>query len=399
MKFIIFFTIFIMTYFIYGIYISQNDIRIVPIGHHSENQSFFYDYKGVINVRTNVSNGSSSPEEVVNDAKAIGLDFIILTDINSVHKSNGYNGNLLVLNEGEYRFLDSRIIFIENSVSKMPKDTFGYNLFFTDLLSQNSSENRESLLIMAHPFNPTLTWIGPYPTGLDGIEILNPRSISHQMWLSSKLSVLWSLFVYPFNTHFSFLRLFLEPRQETALWDQLNNERNVGGYAGADAAARAIPFADYLVKFPSYQKSMEIVSNHILLRSEFTGSSSKDRKKLLQAFKNRNFYVSLDLLGDPKGFNAYIKDREQIYLMGSKIKINKNLKLFVRLPFKPNCFFEIVLIKNGERLQISNEEQMTTEIKSPGVYRVVVRVSPKFPFPEGRRWISWIYSNPFFISP
>jgi phospholipid/cholesterol/gamma-HCH transport system substrate-binding protein len=46
-------------------------------------------------------------------------------------------------------------------------------------------------------------------------------------------------------------------------------------YAGAEAFARAFPWSNYLVKFPSYQSSFEIVTNHVLLTSELTGNLKK----------------------------------------------------------------------------------------------------------------------------
>ncbi len=395
-------TFFVISYFIYGFYISQNEIRITPSGHRLVNPPTYYDYRGVTNVRTDLSNGSSSPLEVINDANTVGLDYLMLTDINSIKTNNqidGYHNGLLVFNEGEYSFLDSRLIFVSSQNSKLPTDPSLTNVFFTDLLSQNGADNHDSLLVLAHPFNPKAAWIGPYPTGLDGIEILNPRAISQSAWLSSKLSTFWSLLIYPFNPQYAFLRLFQEPRKETALWDQLNVDQTLAGYSGIDAAARAIPFSNYLIKFPSYQKSMEIMSNHVLLKTELTGHSTKYRQKILVALKNRNFYFSLDILGDPKGFFASVKDRDQIHPMGKKLKFNRGMKLVVHLPFRPTSYFEIVVFKNGGRYAASNDEQLTTDIKGPGVYRVVVRVSASFPFPEGKRWLSWIYSNPFFITP
>ncbi len=32
-----------------------------------------------------------------------------------------------------------------------------------------------------------------------------------------------------------------------------------------------------------------------------------------------------------------------------------------------------------------------------GVYRVIARVFPTLTLPDGQRWITWIYSNPFYV--
>jgi hypothetical protein len=36
-------------------------------------------------------------------------------------------------------------------------------------------------------------------------------------------------------------------------------------------------------------------------------------------------------------------------------------------------------------------------ITTPGVYRLEVRVIPLLPLPDAKKWIGWIYTNPFFV--
>lgn len=393
-------TLFLIFYFIYGFYLSQSNLIVIPTNLKTESPSGYYDYRGVTNVRTDLSNGSSRPLEVISEAKRAGLDYLFLTDLNQFEQSesmNGYNGNLLVSVAGEYSFLDSRLLYYDLQPEKSPSDFAEANVYFTDLLSRKDSESKETLIVLAHPINNGPTWTGPYPPGLDGLEILNPKAISSNAWARSKLNVIWSLIIYPFNPRYAFLRLFREPVEETSLWDSLSRERPTLAFGGADASARAVPWANALLKFPSYQASMEITSNHVLLNSELTGNYSKDRQKIFNALKKGNFYVSLDLLGDPKGFFAMIEDRDRVFLMGEKVKFNKNLRLKAKLPIEPTAFYEIVLFKNGERDATSNTVELDTPITEPGIYRVIVRVSPRLPLPEGKQWITWLYTNNFYV--
>lgn len=400
MKLLSYFTGLLIAYFMYGFYISQVESSVIPLELKPENAPGYYDYRGVSNVLTELSNGSSTPQQVIADAKTAGLDYLVLTDRNRFGETtnvSGYHGNVLVLDEGEYSFLDSRLLLYSLNHNQLPSDSNDNSIYFTDLLTQTWSPSSDKLVVLAHPFNQGPTWTGPYPTGLDGIEILNPKSIAKKAWERSKLSVLWSFITYPFNARFAFLRLFREPSEEIGLWDKLNESRPTWGFAGADANARAIPLANYLVKFPSYALSLSVVSNHILLPTELTGNFEKDREKIFYALKRGQFYTALDLIGNTKGFIAKIEDRDESHLMGSKIKMKKGLKLFARLPIEPKDFYEIVVIKNGEKEAISNAQELGYEIKSPGVYRVVVRVSSSLPLPDGRKWITWIYTNPFFV--
>jgi hypothetical protein len=393
-------TLLLLFYFVYGFYLSQSNLIVIPSNLKTESPNGFYDYRGATNVRTDLSNGSSTPLEVISEARLAGLDFVFLTDVNQFEQSeplNGYNGNLLVSVAGEYSFLDSRLLYYDFNSDKKPRDQGEATVYFTDLLSKQWNENKDTLVVLAHPINNGPTWTGPYPPGLNGIEILNPKAISSNAWMRSKLNVIWSFVIYPFNPRHAFLRLFREPSEEISLWNELSKDRPTLAFSGADASARAVPWANALFKFPSYQKSMEITQNHILLTSELTGNYQKDRQKILTALRRGNFYVSLDLLGDPKGFLAVIEDKEKNILMGEKIKFNRNLKLRATLPIEPTAFYEIVLFKDGEREFTSNEKELVYQVPSPGIYRVIVRVSPRLPFPEGKQWITWIYTNNFYV--
>ena len=391
----------LVLYFMYGLYLAQHGAYVIPGGLKRENPTGFYDYRGVSNVQTNLSRGSSTPAEVILEAKKAGLDFLILTDAAPSDKEdalNSYNGNMLVMNETEYSYLDMRFLHFSGAKDSAPNELNEARLYLTDILSKNENKDRDNLVVMALPFNNGPTWTDPFPAGIDGIEILNPKGISQNAWANSKLNVAWSLILYPFSPSLAFLRLFQEPQEEISLWDKLLQKNKIIGLAGADASARAIPFASYLMKFPSYEKSFEIASNHVLIEAELNGNYLSDRQKILKALKHGQFYFSIDLLGDPKGFAAYIQDNEKIYSMGSTIKFRKGLRLYAKLPIEPTDFYEIVIFKNGERVYTSNNPELSYEVPSSGVYRVTVRVSAYLPLPDAKKWITWIYTNPFFVN-
>jgi hypothetical protein len=73
------------------------------------------------------------------------------------------------------------------------------------------------------------------------------------------------------------------------------------------------------------------------------------------------------------------------------------MKMKIRLPQTPNYFFETVVYRNGARFETVNQSEAEIEINQPGVYRVQVRVSPYFPLPDATKWITWIYTNPFYV--
>ncbi|MCM2283121.1 MAG: hypothetical protein NDI61_14860, partial [Bdellovibrionaceae bacterium] len=265
------------------------------------------------------------------------------------------------------------------------------------LLSQSGRDANQDLLILAHPFKTGYKWENQFPSGLDGIEVINLKSIWQQAWQHSKASFAWSLLIYPFNSQLAFLRMYAEPRDELRLWDQLNQQQKAIGFAGAEATAKTASLGNAFLKFPSYTVSFNLVTNHVLLTSELTGEPKSDRRKLFEALHSGQFYMSLDILGNPKGFSAYIEDGEKHHPLGSKVKFKPGLRLRVRLPQKPRSPFEIAFIKNGELIASSNSSETDLEIHDRGVYRTIVRVIPTLPLPDGKRWITWIYANPFYV--
>ncbi len=361
----------------------------------------FYDYKCLLNIHTDRSIGSGADSIIVNAAKSASADFLIFTDLNLYHPISGvegYQGKLLTLVGGKFNFMDSRLMTYSVGGEFRTKSAADTLVYFTDLLSQKHEAHGDSLVILNHPFKTGFSWVGEYPPGLDGFEILNLKTLSSQAWMLSKLSTLWSVFIYPFNPKLAFIRLFQEPSEELSLLDKLSTERTIFGFAGSEASARAIPLTNYRMKFPSYQKLFELASNHVMLQSELNDNYRADRKKIFEALKTGSFYMSLDILGDPKGFVAYIEDKSKFHSIGSKLKFTKGLSLRVQLPFIPTIPYEIIIYRNGERYFTSNDPEFNFEIKEVGVYRIQVRLSPTFPLPDAKRWLSWIYTNPFWIN-
>ncbi|MBL7672173.1 MAG: hypothetical protein JNM39_16965 [Bdellovibrionaceae bacterium] len=409
MKMLMSLSLLLILYFIYGFYISQYDPTIIKQKLKVETSSGFYDYRGVVNVHTDRSIGSSSPQAVAAAARQAGLDFIIISDLNvfdrKVVTSNqendavdGYTGSTLVISGGKYSYLDSRLIYCSTTLQEIGRSLGEAQTTLSDLLSQRLPANKDNLLILAHPFKAGFSWSGEIPSGLDGMEIFNLKSQAQRAWEESKLSVLWTLLTYPFNPKLSFLRLFFEPTEELALFDQVSQKRKFVAFGGAEASARAIPAKNFLIRFPSYVRSFEVLSNHLLLRSELTGNSNNDKLKIIQALKAGQFYVSVDLLGDPRGFNAYVEDgSNKIWPLGSALKFKPNQKLMVSLPLEPKDFYEVVVYRNGLRYATFNTKTLQMPISEPGTYRVQVRVSPYLPLPDAKRWITWIYTNPFQI--
>lgn len=391
---------FVLLFLFYELAISQFHFSILPEELEPENAPGYYDYKGITHAHTSLGLGSANPSEVVEAAQEVGLDFLFLTDLNNFNPNRdiaGYHRQTLVFVAQQFSYLDSRLI-VYDSLNPRSISTFGEaQMTLTDLLSQSGRDAKQDLILLAHPFKAGYSWSGAYPSGLDAIEVINLKSVWQRAWINYKPSFLWSILIYPFNSQLAFVRLYSEPRDEIQLWNRLNQSQKVLGFSGAEATARTGSIGDFYLKFPSYQTNFSLSTNHVLLRSELTGDKTKDSQKIMEALSAGQFYMALDLLGNPKGFAFSLLDDEHIYPMGSEVPFRKGMKLNVRLPRKPKVPFDVQFYKNGEHMMSASSVENEYEVHGPGVYRVVVRVIPTLPLPDGKRWISWIYSNPIYI--
>ncbi len=386
--------------FFYGLVLSQVHISVVPEELQPKNHTGFYDYRGVTNIHSNRKIGSGTPAEIIKAAHDVGLDYLFITDLNTFNGApvpEGYNRNLLVMEGNEYSYLDSRLLLYDIG-RRHSLETLGEaQVLLADLLSQSGKDAEQDLIVLAHPSKPGFSWSGPYPSGLDGIEVINLKSVWRHAWDDSKLSFIWSAIVFPFNPQLALLRLYEEPQPELNLWDQLSQTRPTIGIAGAEATARTTPIAGVALRFPSYQTSFSLASNHVLLPSELTGNAESDRSKIINALQSGQFYFSLDILGNPKGFAAYIQDGEKTHPMGSTVTWTPGMKMIVHLPEKPSVPFEAAFLKDGQHIMSSNSVDTEYELHGPGVYRVIVRVFLSLTLPDGNRWMTWIYTNPFTV--
>ena len=378
----------IFLYLIYGLYLAQYNVAILSDELVADHPRGFLDYRGLTHVR------GADVEKIIAAAQSVGLDFLSLTDLNVFDKSNamagGYHGNLLVMMDGEYSYLNSRLLNIGATASGQLQGVGRSQVLLADLLSRRAKPPEMGALLLAHPGNSRYQWTGEYPPGLDGLEVIDLSDIWQEAWKNKKWSFFLSLTIFPFHEQLALLRLFEAPEEQLRLWDELSQKHHMIGIAGAGSEGR--------LRYPSYETLFSLVRDHVLLRSELTGSSESDVEKLASAVRRGQFYMSLDILGNPKGFNAIVRDKAgEIYPMGSELNYSDGLTLEVTLPQKPKVPFDTIIYKNGERMMTSNSQVTQYFINSPGVYRVLVRVIPTLPLPDGKKWIPWIYTNNFYV--
>lgn len=397
MKWLIGLSLFVISLLAYGLYLSQFVITITDPLLDEPLSDKYYDYKGITHVHSDRGTGSGSLEEIVTAAKRANLDFLFITDVNpsSTYKVfEGYMDNLAVLQGGRYSYLESQLLYYPSEDYKLLFSGLGQaQTYFTDMVTQESPQD---FLVLSNPMKGDLSWLRQGASGLSGVEIINLRRLWRDSWRKSKSNFLLSLFAYPFHSDFALIRLFIRPDRELELWDDLNKKHKVIGLLGNDISAKS-PVLGTSIRFPSYYSSFKFASNHILTKSELTGNFKKDKDKILKALQAGQSYMSFDVLGDPTGFVAEMRDKKTTYLMGSQIKLSNDLELAVHLPKSVTGKVSVEIYKDGQPYSSSNGRDALIKIHLPGTYRVIVKTRSGLPFPDHRVWIDWIYTNPFYV--
>lgn len=384
----------------FGVFLSRYDLRLNNDVLQSPHKKYF-DYKGITHVLTSVSLGGSTPIEMIAEANKAQIDFLYITDYNDFNPDNAifnYNNDVAVFTGKKLSYLDSHfLIYSDTNIHQI--DSIGSShAVLSDYLNKMPAETPEAVTIMAHPFKAGHEWSQDhYPSGLQGIEVMNLRHMWQQKWNSSKVSFVWSCLLYLFNPKIALLRLVQEPERELALWDKLSQQHKTLGLLGSHATGRLLNLGPLAIPFPRYEDSFRFGSNHLLIKSELTGVYALDSEKIHSAFKAGHFYFALDSVANPKGFAAYIKSKDKDYSIGDSIPFSNNLDLIVDIPKLNTKSVEVRIYKNGIEIHKSNTLQTVWRIDSPGVYRAQVRVRIQLPIPGELRWIPWIYTNNFYI--
>jgi hypothetical protein len=366
----------------------------------------YYDYAGVTHAHSVLSTGLGEIDEIVLAANKARCDFLILTDLNITERPEnieGYRDDVLLIWGGEFSFLGGHVLAY-GLPEKLPFTGLGEaQLYFNDRLVQGDpvvagaklqAEKPSEFFVAAHPYLAQHFWQTLDFNGLSGMEVLNLNSMWQDSLTNHWLNLGWSLFIMPFNPELAYLRVFKEPRRQLTAWDEMLQKRSFVGFAGSDATAKAIPFPGRSVKFPSYAQTFALMKNHVLMTSELTGGAAEDKRKILSSLRDGRFYFSLDLIGNPAGFYFVAEQGAREFLLGSEIKLGREaVRLVADLGEKPDLPFEIVLIRNGQSVFSTNNARLEFETHEPGAYRVIVRVIPTLPPPDGKKWFTWIFSN------
>lgn len=332
------------------------------------------EVRGILHVHSNHSDGSGSVSEIVGAAQRAGVDFLVLTDHNTMlAKQEGWEGwhgpTLLIVGE-EVSTRAGHCLAVGTSspvLRRRPAEEI-----IRDIRAQGG------LSFIAHPH-------GVYK------PFLRRRDHSWKDWGVNSYTGLevWS-YMFDWARQFKYYRwsecvrdpdrLIVGPDPQTlSRWDALGRRARVVGIGGVDAHARRYPLLDVVI-FP-YEDLFRTVRTHVLLDGPLTGDAAADKGSILKALGAGRCFASYDHLraGDGFCFSA----PAQHLLMGDEAVFSDELDLVVASPV-PAAFR---LVKDGLQYGEAEGRRHAFRADGPGVYRVEARLN-------GR---PWVFANPIYL--
>lgn len=351
-----------------------------------------FDYAGCLHFHSAYSYDANVPiEQIVQSALDTGLDFALITDhFNLDAREDGWEK---YHTRGERRLL----LLVGEEISPRYNHYLALNLKTPIVVSKTDPHSQDVIDavnaqggfgFIAHPDHPGAPFVGirAYPwvdwkaQGFAGISIWDLMGD----W-TSKLTSVWRVLcgmLSPSGT-------LTGPRVETLRrWDELCQHQHCVAIGEIDNHATRKRFFGLTKTLFPFDYAFRSIRTHVLLPEALSRDEQKDRSAILNALKQGQSYVSLDLWNDPKGFQFDIVDAHQRVRMGGEITRKGPTLVEAKLPASGR----IRLIRNGRTIREEySHSHLERDVDLPGVYRLEVDQKVR------GQWRPWIYSNPIWV--
>ena len=341
-----------------------------------------FEYVGSIHMHSTFSDGTGEILDIARFADEVGLDFIMLTDHNT----------LRALQEGFEKWYGNTLLLvgceINDKENKNHYLAFGIDEAFSTRTPAKKYVAKVKELggigFLAHPHekrkhkeHPAYPWVEWDTEDFTGIEIWNHMS----EWVENLTEDnKYRSFLHPLRT------IIAPPKETLKVWDELSLKRKIVGIGGIDAHAHKYNLVGFLeVEIFPYKVLFKSIRTHILINEAIKkGKSIKDietaKWQIYNSLKEGRCFVANDYVAESKGFRFYAEIENNKYQMGDTVPDHKNIKLKI---FLPGISAEIRLLRNGHILETNNGIDAEFIVNKKGAYRIEV-------YNEQR---AWIFSN------
>ena len=327
------------------------------------------DYVGVLHVHTTYSHDAHGTfADVVRVANAQGLDYVILTEHNTLQPlrdgQQGWHGAVLVLVGVELSTPGGHYLAL-NVAEEIDPHGRTTQAVIDDVNRQGG------MGFIAHPYFRKRRWTDWDVRGVTGIEVYN---VAHDTLDENRLRLaLWTLTVPP---EWFYLSLIDRPYDPLEAWEEMIARH--GRFVGI-GATDAHEFHLAGLKFASYEILFQIIRTHVLVPSP-----SLTPEGVYEALRQGHTYLAIELTARARGFSfVALRGKRLLGVMGDDVALQPDLVLRVTLPAPA----ELTLLRDGRAVHTTTAAQWQIPVTQPGVYRLEAM----------RHGTPWIFSNPIYV--
>ena len=323
--------------------------------------------RGVLHVHSVFSLDSRATlEKILEVAKDAQLDFVIITDHNTVAGKEAYMA---------VRRPTTPLLIFGNEITTTDGHLIALGVDETPDFSGNSQElvdwihKRGGYAIIAHPFSRKRPWMNWELRNVDGIEVYN---FGHALYAKNKFQLACTaLALWPTPFVVNNIRL---PNGVLEFWDSLLSKGRVAALGAADAHLK---FADAPIMRGMFRRAISAVTLYVQ-------SDGLYEKRILENLIHGDSFSVFEGLGSASNFSFEVIASPPSWHSGRVVKTNRTITLSVRAPNAE----EIRLICNGQVVKHIQGEALKANHGEPGAYRVEVYRKKKL----------WIISNPIYVA-
>lgn len=343
----------------------------------------FIELCGALHLHTTFSDGGVSYPEMIDAAKQVLLDYLVITDHMTMKARDqgfeGFSENLFVCVGYEHNDEKNHNHYLAMGADTVVKPLENPQEYI------NKVKEQGGIGFLAHPMEkrnyfakyPPYPWTAWDATGFDGMELWNQMSD----WLENLKS--WLDFIRLFYPR-RFLK-HIEPEM-LAKWDLLNKDRFVSGIGGVDAHTQKIRLGIIPLTIFPIKVELKGIRTHLYFSEALPVNDTLRAKTiLLDALKKGRGFISNYRRCDARGTQIMLQGADGMcHAPGTPEQdVVFPAELTVKIPEQAT----IKLIKNGKQVDAVSGSYAAFPITNNGLYRVEVF----------RGSYGWIYSNPFCV--
>lgn len=349
----------------------------------------YYAYRGVLGVHSKYSDGSSRYGEIAVLARRARLDFVVLTDVETMRaRSDGVVGNyghLYLLCGAELKRPEGKMWIL--GPRALPENLRRATATIC------AEVNEEGLSVVAMPLDPEEPWEDWSLSNFTAIEVVNLRSLWRR---ADPFRWVGAVSVNLLDGPGSYARLGVD-EAVFILWDELCQIRPVVGLASVEVLGRTRVIGDWYIDVPSYKSAFKTIHTYVLLPRRLPENPRTASVLITQALARGHCFGCIAPIGDGRGFRFTARSGDTLDVMGDEINLGE-APLTLEAYCPPAEGVELRLYRDGNLIKRFEDRRFVYTVVKSGVYRVEAWVeAPNLPWGTVQRL--WIFSNPIYIRP